>query len=257
MSDELSDDKSNSIQVIARAARILNVLSDEPGGMRLAEISRIVNLPRSTVQRIVSALCQEELVQADRGEGVRLGPALMRMIGRVHTDVVAITRPHLELLSKQLRETVVLCRMSGRRLAYVHAVVAEHVLRVTPGVGGDLPLHCTSGGRALLALHPEVDDEFLLGADLEKMTEATVTDAAEFRRIVAETREAGFGWESEESMAGVSSMAVAIDTVHGQYAVAIVAPTARALPQKQEMSERLLKLKADLQVELGTSNTAN
>lgn len=257
MSDELSDDKSNSIQVIARAARILNVLSVEPGGMRLAEISRIVNLPRSTVQRIVSALSQEELVQADRGEGVRLGPALMRMIGRVHTDVVAITRPHLELLSKQLRETVVLCRVSGRRLAYVHAVVAEHVLRVTPGVGGDLPLHCTSGGRALLALHTGLIDEALLGASLEKMTEATVTDVAELTRIVAETREAGFGWESEESIVGVSSMAVAIDTVHGQYAVAVVAPTSRALPLKHEMAERLLELKADLRVELGGSDHDN
>ena len=103
MNDAASDDKSNSIQVIARAARILNALSDEPAGMRLAEISRVANLPRSTVQRIVSALSQEELVQADRGDGVRLGPALLRMIGKVHTDVVAILKPHLELLSKQLR----------------------------------------------------------------------------------------------------------------------------------------------------------
>lgn len=251
MSEADCDEKQGGIQVIARAARILNLLSSEPEGMRLAEIAKVANLPRSTVQRIVSALSDEELVQSDRSEGVRLGPALLRMVGRVHTDVIALMRPHLERLSSEANETVVLARMSGRHLAYVHAVVAEHMLRVVPGVGGDLPLYSTSGGRALLALCTDAEVISLLGKDYEKVTEATVEGSFHLMRILSDTRERGYGWESEESVAGISSLAVAIETVFGRYAIAIVAPTARALPAKHRLARHALRLKEDLHTELG------
>ena len=43
--------RSQGIQVIARAAAILRVLRDSQGGLSLGQISRQVDLPRSTVQR--------------------------------------------------------------------------------------------------------------------------------------------------------------------------------------------------------------
>ncbi|MEM5316196.1 IclR family transcriptional regulator [Paraburkholderia sp. JHI869] len=251
MSETAGDDKPSAIQVIARAAKILNLLSDEPEGMRLAEIARVTNLPRSTVQRIVSALAQEELLQSDRGDGVRLGPALMRMIGRVHTDVIAFMRPYLERLSAEVNETVVLARMSGRQLAYVHFVVAEHMLRIVLGVGGDLPLHSTSGGRALLALCTDAEVISLVGRDYEKVTDVTVDGSFHLMRILSGVREHGYAWESEESVMGVSSLAVAVETVFGRYAIAIVAPTARALHGKHRLVRHALKLKEDLVAEIG------
>ncbi|MFK9856588.1 helix-turn-helix domain-containing protein, partial [Klebsiella pneumoniae] len=41
------DEKTGGIQVIARAAAILNVLGKHPGGMSLGEIAQEVALPRS------------------------------------------------------------------------------------------------------------------------------------------------------------------------------------------------------------------
>lgn len=250
-SDTAGDDKSGGIQVIARTAKILSALSDEPGGMSLAEIAKVVDLPRSTVQRIVSALSHQNFVQADRSDGVRLGPALLRLVGRVHTDVVALVRPHLEHLSTDLGETAVLARMSGRNLAFIHIVVAEHVLRVMPGVGGDLPLYSTSGGRALLALHTDQQVRTLLGDTYQQMTPRTINSAAGLIRELGRIRKQGFAWESEESVAGVSSLAIAVDTVLGRYAVSIVAPTARATSARELYADRALRLKEVLQNEIG------
>lgn len=55
--------RHNGIQVIARAGAIMRALGDNPQGLSLAAIAQIVDLPRSTVQRIITALEAEYLVE--------------------------------------------------------------------------------------------------------------------------------------------------------------------------------------------------
>ncbi|PQK71359.1 transcriptional regulator, partial [Pantoea ananatis] len=70
-SSSREDEKTGGIQVIARAAKILNALGEHPGGMSLGEIAQVVDLPRSTVQRIVAALDSAELVRSSGAGGLR------------------------------------------------------------------------------------------------------------------------------------------------------------------------------------------
>ncbi|HGF4014338.1 IclR family transcriptional regulator [Burkholderia cenocepacia] len=252
--ESAAEDRAGGIQVIARTAKILNALGDTPDGMSLAEIAKAVDLPRSTVQRIVSALSQENIIQADRSDGVRLGPALLRLVARVHTDVVSIVTPYLEQLSREVDETVTLARINGRGLAFVHVVVAEHILRVMPPVGGDLPMHSTSGGRALLAMHSDSEVKALLGQHYKRLTDRTVHSITELLAIVEETRKRGYAWESDETVHGVSSLAFAIDTILGRYAVSIVLPTARAAEKRARVAECALRTKEALAAEIGRAS---
>ena len=69
--------KTRKVQVISRAAEILRLLAQETGGLSLGQIATRVDLPRSTVQRIVSALSTEGFVSAEKGNGgIRLGPEI-------------------------------------------------------------------------------------------------------------------------------------------------------------------------------------
>ncbi|MDO4969483.1 MAG: helix-turn-helix domain-containing protein, partial [Comamonadaceae bacterium] len=73
------DDRQQcGIQVIARMSRIMRVLSahGQPCGMSLAAIAAEVELPRSTVQRIINALVVENIVEPAGSTGFRIGPAL-------------------------------------------------------------------------------------------------------------------------------------------------------------------------------------
>ncbi|MDP1282439.1 IclR family transcriptional regulator, partial [Klebsiella pneumoniae] len=88
------------------------------------EIAQEVALPRSTVQRIVAALDSAQLVRSSGAGGLRLGPALLKLISSVHSDVVDLVRPFLEQLSANINETVTLARASGTQLAIIHYVVA-------------------------------------------------------------------------------------------------------------------------------------
>ncbi|MBT4588690.1 MAG: helix-turn-helix domain-containing protein, partial [Rhodospirillaceae bacterium] len=73
---ESSKDTSSGIRVISRAAEILRTLNDESRGLSLGQIAAQVNLPRSTVQRIVGALKIEGFIIDGPGESqIRIGPA--------------------------------------------------------------------------------------------------------------------------------------------------------------------------------------
>ena len=221
--------------------------------MSQGELAKAVGLPRSTVQRIVAALGQENLIQPDRSDGVRLGSALLRLVARVHTDVVSIVAPHLTQLSRDVEESVTLGRMSGREFAFVHVVVSDEILRVVPRVGSDLPLHSTAGGRALLSLQTDDSVRALLGTAYKRATPSSLHTYAELTRELERIRECGYALESDETFDGVSSVAFAIDTVLGHYSVSIVLPTARVDLKRDRLIEQALRMKKVLATQLGAT----
>ncbi len=245
------DEKTAGIQVITRAAKILNVLGEQPNGMSLGEIAQAVGLPRSTVQRIVAALDSVQMIRIQGAGGVRLGPALLRLVSAVHTDVVEIARPVLQALSDATGETVSLARASGTQLAIVHYVVAARELRVVPRIGLNLPLYSTSGGRALLALESDEDVRTLVGEAYEAMTEITVKTLPQLLAHLKEIRETGVAYDRGETLEGISTMAVAIDTVLGRFCIALLIPGSRFQKHEALYRSEMLKCKEAMMREIG------
>ena len=151
MNRHVTNDKSQ-VQVIARAATILRALEDENAGLSLGQIAQRVNLARSTVQRIVSALETEKLVIAATPNGrVRLGPTILRLAASVRSDFIALARPFLERLSEELHETVDLSTVGKDHLVFIDQVIGPQRLRTVSAVGETFPLYCTANGKAYLA----------------------------------------------------------------------------------------------------------
>jgi DNA-binding IclR family transcriptional regulator len=86
--------KTTGVQVIARATDVLRALEAEPGRLSLAKIARRVELPRSTVHRIVTALEAESLVvPASPSGGYRLGPKLARFAASAGGELRELCAP--------------------------------------------------------------------------------------------------------------------------------------------------------------------
>lgn len=245
------DERIGGIQVITRAAKILDALGATPNGMSLGEIAQAVDLPRSTVQRIVGALDSVQLVRSHGVGGVRLGPALLRLIANVHTDVVAIAQPWLQALCDATGETVSLARASGLQLAIVHYVVADRELRVVPRIGMNLPLYSTSGGRALLALDSDEAAKVLVGEAYQAMTELTVRDFPALLAHLTEIRRTGLAYDRGETLEGISTMAVAIDTILGRFSISLLIPGARFQLHEDRNRAEILKCRDALIDEIG------
>jgi DNA-binding IclR family transcriptional regulator len=228
-----------AIQVISRAAAILRCLQNEPSGLSLGAIAKRIDLPRSTVQRLVDALVLEQLLESQGAGGVRLGPALIRLASRSHGDITQRVRPFLEALSKRSGETAVLVHANGAELMVLHSVISSQELRVAPTPGNFLAIHATSGGKILLSGMSDSAVAQLLGQDLKRLTDKTVSTLPQLLDELARIRKDGFAHDREEHMLGVHAMAIGIETPQGRYAISLVGPAWRMQAHEQALREAL------------------
>jgi len=141
----------NRIQVITRAANVLRSLEGESDGLTLAQISQRVGLARSTVQRIVDALREEQfLIAASPTSGVRLGPALIRLAASASVHFDYVTRPIMMELSQDIGETVDLSVLKNVPLykERVHAQLRVEMFNVLKRTNLAQPLNSLGDGSA-------------------------------------------------------------------------------------------------------------
>jgi DNA-binding IclR family transcriptional regulator len=247
------DEQRSGIQVINRAARILRALRDEPAGLSLGQIAARVELPRSTVQRIVGALVAEGLLMtASPGGRVRLGMEILALAASSRIDVVELAHPHLKALSEQAGETVDLSVLKKDHLVFVDQVVGPQRLRAVSAVGEVFPLHSTANGKACLALMSDDDVRALLGG------EKLVTASGKSRRLadllaeLAEVRRRGVAFDEEEHSLGISAVGAAFADGLGQiYAVSIPAPASRFTKNRERLAALLLAMRRELVAAVG------
>jgi len=243
------DQKHGGIQVIARAAAIMRTLGANPQGLSLGAIAQQVNLPRSTVQRIVNALEAEGLAASGSG-GWRLGPELGRLIHQSQVDIISAVRPLLEELSSELQESVVLCSLERDQVVVINRIVAERELRVVFPVGViRLPLHATAPGKALLAAMSDEQVQQLLPESLTSRTKKT-RDRATLLAELDEIRKSSIATDVDEFVEGIAGFAVAVKTYFGCFSIAAVLPTSRA-SHTPELQQALLKCKASIEKRIG------
>lgn len=250
---ELGNPRQAGIQVIARAAAIMRALGNNPQGLSLAAIAQQVDLPRSTVQRIINALAEELLVEhAGPTGGVRLGPALGQLINQTQTDILSLTRPYLQRLSEQLQESISLCTLAGDRIYVIDRIVAERELRVVFPIGVSAQLYATAAGKVLLSEMAEADLGHLLPESLPMLTPSTPTRQQLLEQLEA-IREHGFASEGDEFIEGVGSYAVALDTYLGLYALCVIGPTSRLTTVRDQVCQALLQCKQEIERAIGHS----
>lgn len=244
--DQASDkgpDRAGGIQVIARAAAVLRALGSNPGGLTLGELSKLLGLPRSTIQRIVDALDQEQLVMAATPtRGVRLGPALLPLAAAAKFEIVDFAKPALQELSRECGETVDLSLLDGDKLVFVDQIAGSQRLKAESGVGLAFALHSSAPGKAMLAAMNQRDlDNLRPRLRLTRHTASTITSWDVLSRELVEIRAQGFSLDLEENSLGISAVAVALRLPGGELAaVSIPVPTQRFDASRKTLTELLL-----------------
>ena len=251
--DVIEDPKHCGIQVIARAAAILRTLSANPQGLSLAAIAQQVDLPRSTVQRIVNALETEFMAEAlGPAGGFRSGPALGKLLHQTQTDIISVVHPQLELLSQQFQESAFLTCLSGTTANLVDHVTAERELRIVLPIGTGLALHTTAPGKAILACMTDLEIQALLPAPLQKMTPNSL-DMTALLHDLDRVRNSGVATDIEEHVMGVCSFSVALQTYMGLFAIGLALPASRLADQLEAIQDALLAQKRNIEARIGAS----
>lgn len=231
--------------MIARAAAILRVCASAKGGLSLGNIAEEVALPRSTVQRIVSALAMEGLLHADGSHrSIRLGGELFQAAAQNHLDIVEVIHPYLRELSEATGETVDLAMLRGSRLVFVDQVIGSQRLRAVSSVGEAFSLHNTANGKAVLSLMTTPNIQRVLKTGPRFQTQS-------FKRLLAEVedvRKCGVAEDSEEHTPGICAVGTAFAIASGLYAISIPMPAIRFNTKKAKVKEQLLEARNRIEV---------
>lgn len=243
------EDKGSGVQVISRVAAILRTLGDHPDGLSLGEIANNVSLPKSTVKRLVDALESEQLIQTKGVGGICFGAGLLKLLAAANVDGIKALTPWLQLLSDKLNETVVLSKAHKLQLLVLHRIIADRQIQVIPRLGaGELLLCTSSAGRALLALESE---ERVNAALKQSPYDADCEAREELLQKLSEIREKGYALDHGEIMEGITTVAIAIRTIFGNYSISIPIPSFRFEPEARAYVDQLLEFRNDVQRALG------
>lgn len=245
------DEVRSGIQVIARAAAVLRVLKHSRTGLSLAQIADRVQLPRSTVQRIVSALQEERLVAASStGVGFFLGPELHALAEAAHLSVADALRPLLKSLSSQTSETVDLAMLRGETIVFIDQVAGTHRLRAVSSVGETFTLTDTANGKACLALLE--DGEVRDRARTELGPSADPSRIGALMAEIAEIRRRGYALDLDEHTHGISAVGIAFRDQRGDcHAISIPVPTTRFADTREKLIRALLSARREAKIILG------
>lgn len=243
--------RSGGIQVIARASRIMQALSKQPNGLSLNALVQQVDLPKSTVQRILRALEEEQMVEPIRpGTGYRLGFAFSKMVRHSYENIISIIRNIMLKLSASIQETVALSTIHGHTTTVIDRIVAESELCVHFPLGNSLPAHSTSDGKMLLSTLSNTRITELVGQHPQKLTPNTL-DLTHLIEQVEHIRHAGIAEDIEEHTLGISAASVLVSTDFEHYALTIVAPSVRYSARREEFYRKLIESQQEMQKKIG------
>ena len=233
-------DSAAGSQTIIRALSVLRALRDSDSDAGVTEIARTVELPSSTVHRILRTLVVAGyVVQNGETERYRLGREAF-LLGRAagHTLGFDAAMPLLEQLAAETEESVNLVVRDGDEGLVVLRVESQQPLRFTQSTGARIPLYCTSTGKVLLAFAGDLNAEVARLGELKRLTPNTITSPRRLLEELTSIRAHQFSVNKGERIPGVCGVAA---PVLGSDSVAIAALAVQG-PEFRMTDERIAEL---------------
>ena len=152
------------IQSLLRSLELLEVLKEKNRSFSIAELAETMDLPPSTVHRILQTFCEKKYVIRDeRSHTYRLGPALIPL-GKAASKGIRLqdaAKPVLAALSEQTGEDVYLIIQVGNKGLVIEKYDGPSHLKVVEEFGYEMYLHCGAIRKVLLAYQsPVFIDEY-------------------------------------------------------------------------------------------------
>jgi DNA-binding IclR family transcriptional regulator len=251
---------TNSPQSVTRVIHILEALCASPTPVSLANLSRVIEAPKSSIAALLRGLAAAGFVVASEGayrlgsSAFGLGSALTEARRRVQSS--DLIREGMRRLVDRSGETVLFAvrDAGGETITYVDLIESPNSVRFAATLGDRRPLYCTSSGRALLATLPEKElRRYFERLKPRKLTAHTETNKKMLAEEIETTRKTGVGQTVEQASDGVTGTAAVIrdgaGTVIG--ALVIAAPSSRLRDRRGGLVEMVVKEAANISHSLG------
>lgn len=210
----MANSETPHVTSIERTFSILEMLDKTQRGWNISEMSRKLNIPKSSAHVIFLTLerlgyVKKEVSSRRYQLGLKvygLGRSLMKNLA-----LPEIALPHLRWLVEQTKLTSHLGVLEKNRTVFIQKVDGPGMIKFDTYVGKGADVHCTGLGKALLAhASEEVLEEILSVESFTRFTKTTITTPADLKIELSRVRLKGYSIDNEEEELGCRCIAAPI-----------------------------------------------
>ncbi|MDQ2900175.1 MAG: IclR family transcriptional regulator [Acidobacteriota bacterium] len=199
--------KKSSVPALERGLTVVELLARSRGGLTLSQVTRYLELPKSSVFCLLHTLDNSGYVYKDADSGkYRLS---LRVCGLADLALNGIglrdqARPHLRRLAESTGMTVHLAVLEQGACILIEKISRPDVNPVATWVGKHLSFHCTALGKVLAAYLAEEELATLIREHgLMRHNDCTICSPKRLKKELASVRERGYAIDDEEEEIGV------------------------------------------------------
>ena len=246
------------IQSLLRSMELLEVLKEKNRSFSIAELADAMNLPPSTIHRILQTFCEKKYtIRDERSHTYRLGPALIPL-GKAAARGIRLqdaAYPVLTRLAKETKEDSYLVIPVGNKGLVIEKVDGPSHLKVVEEFGYEMYLHCGAIRKVLLAYQtPSFIDEYFKTIIVHDQAFPHVRPD-DLRAELTSIRQAGYAITHGEYVNNAIGIGSPVFNADGDLAcsIGIIAPEVRVMDETHLTAQRELvqEYAAELSADLG------
>ena len=184
-----------------RVIDILNLISSSSKKLNLSNISKILNIPKSTLSPILKTLVEFQFIE-QHPESLTYSIGLSSFkVGQKYLENINgldLIKSHMRAIVKECNEICQLGICHNNEVVYITKVDSEQPVKLMSSIGKSLPLYCTALGRTFLTDYSNDEIKELYKNELYLFTKNTVKTVNDLIKIVETSRIQGFGEEIGE-----------------------------------------------------------
>lgn len=213
---------------IDKAFMILERLARKPYEKTALELSKELQINRSTVHRILNVLIDRKMViKNPSNKKYSIGPGAYRIGSGFLNKQPNITNISAELdrLAAKTRQSIGYAILIGNKILSVFEVESYQPIQIGYKVGVHYPIHCGVYGKCIMAYYEPYEElkRIVYSTKLTKNTPNTITDPEELLKEYSRIRENGYAISDEENVKGLVGIGVPIRNFENKVVACVAA----------------------------------
>jgi DNA-binding IclR family transcriptional regulator len=196
---------------VKKAFAIISAISSSKEGLGVSELARGLNIAKSTVHGMTSAL--EEvgaIMRHPQTKRYKLGFMLFEVGRQAYSqiDLKTSARPVMEDLMEKTQTSVFLGTLNWDHVTVMDIVESRQDLKITAPIGTTMSLFAGAVGKVFLAsMDREQTRKIVESEGLPRFTANTIVDPELYYRELERVSEKGYAVDDEEYIMGVRAVA--------------------------------------------------
>ncbi len=190
------------VRVLHKTLDILETIKDAPGGLRLSDLARAVELPKATVYRILITLEGRGFLDRGGDGSYRVARKMfdLQQPFPIEQLLNREAQPLMEQLAQTCKETVNLGIIDAGEVVVINTVESPQALRMSSKIGNRRYLHSTAIGKVMLAALSDKEAQRLIRLKgLPRLTPHTLVTKTALQIELRRVRERGYAVDNQEN----------------------------------------------------------